>query len=80
MIADNELFSLKDDEGQSESPRLLQKALDQLPDKERFLSLARSMEDGIHPVEDVIRTNAFGIIVNGRDAKGVYPEIAVGNP
>lgn len=77
MIADNEFFPSGGDEGPTESPRLFQEALDQLPDKERFLTLARSKGDDFHLVEDLIRTNAFGITVDGRDAKGVYPEIAV---
>ncbi|KXX72970.1 SET domain-containing protein 5 [Madurella mycetomatis] len=76
IIADNEFFPSEGEAGPIESPRLFQKALDQLPDKERFLALARSKGDDFHLVEDLIRTNAFGITVGGRDAKGVYPEIA----
>jgi hypothetical protein len=79
MIADNEFLSLgkKKFGGLPDGPQLFQKALDQLPDKERFLTMARSEEENVHAVEDVIKTNAFGIIVDGRDMKGVYPEIAV---
>jgi hypothetical protein len=79
MIADNEFLSRGKRKfgGLPDSSRLFQKALDQLPDKERFLTMARSEEEHVHAVEDVIKTNAFGIIVDGRDMKGVYPEIAV---
>ncbi|KAH6623886.1 hypothetical protein F5144DRAFT_659308, partial [Chaetomium tenue] len=82
MIADNEFLSLgkKTEGGLPGGPRLFQKALDQLPDKERFLTMARSEEEHVHAVEDVIKTNAFGIIVDGRDMKGVYPEIAHTGP
>ncbi|GAB1313756.1 SET domain-containing protein 5 [Madurella fahalii] len=76
MIADNAFFPSEGDESPVEYPRLFQKALDQLPDKERFLALTRSKGDDFDPVEDLIRTNAFGVTVNGRNAKGVYPEIA----
>jgi hypothetical protein len=77
MIADNKLFPSEEDDRPAEGPRLFQKALGQIADKERFLSLARSKGQGVHVVEDVIRTNAFGITVDGRDMKGLYPEIAV---
>ncbi|KAK3324992.1 hypothetical protein B0H66DRAFT_511281 [Apodospora peruviana] len=79
MIVDNELFPAEEDEGPVEGPRLFRKALAQLTDRERFLGLARSREhQSVDVVEDVIRTNAFGITtLDGRDAKGLYPEIAV---
>jgi hypothetical protein len=79
MIADNELsrFPSKEDDRPVKGLLLFQKALGQLADKERFLNLARSKGDGVHVVEDVIRTNAFGITVDGRNMKGLYPEIAV---
>ncbi|KAK3905518.1 SET domain-protein 5 [Staphylotrichum tortipilum] len=79
IIADNELFPSDEDERPARADRLFQRALDQLPDQERFLSLARSKGEGVHPVDDVIRTNAFGITVDGRDMKGLYPEIAEQN-
>ncbi|KAK0742576.1 hypothetical protein B0T21DRAFT_361710 [Apiosordaria backusii] len=53
-----------------------QRALEQLGDRQRVLSLARSRKGEMHVLEDVIRTNAFGMTVNGRDCKGLYPEIA----
>ncbi|KAK4678892.1 hypothetical protein QC764_000720 [Podospora pseudoanserina] len=53
-----------------------QRALEQLGDKQRVLNLARSRKGEMHVLEDVIRTNAFGMTVNGRDCKGLYPEIA----
>ncbi len=78
MIVDDEVFAAK--EGHDPLPegtRLFQQALDQLTDKTRFLDLAKSRVRGVHVVDDVIRTNAFGITVGGQDMKGVYPEIAV---
>ncbi len=78
MIVDDEVFSAKEGHGLlPEGTRLLQKALDQLRDKPRFLDLAKSQREGVHLVDDVIQTNAFGITVGGQDMKGVYPEIAV---
>lgn len=78
MIADNEVFPADEDETPAKADRLFQKALDQLADNDRFTSLARSRgESGVHVVDDVIRTNAFGITVDGQDMKGLYPEIAV---
>ncbi|KAK0668048.1 hypothetical protein QBC41DRAFT_303769 [Cercophora samala] len=56
--------------------RYYQRALEQLGDKQRVLDLARSRKGEMHVLEDVIRTNAFGMTVNGRDCKGLYPEIA----
>ncbi|KAK3377509.1 hypothetical protein B0H63DRAFT_502266 [Podospora didyma] len=77
VIADNDFFPDDEDAGgPSEGKRLFQRALDQLSDKKRFLSLAKSKGEDVHVLEDVLRTNAFGITVNGRDAKGLYPEIA----
>ncbi|KAK0609578.1 hypothetical protein B0T17DRAFT_134101 [Bombardia bombarda] len=81
MVVDNELFPVEEDEGPpAEGPRLFQRALERLSDRERFEDLARSRreaEHGVHIVEDVIRTNAFGITTpDGKEAKGLYPEIA----
>ncbi|KAK4033273.1 SET domain-protein 5 [Parachaetomium inaequale] len=76
MVADNKFFPSKQDHGPVEGAQLFQKALDQLPDKERFLNLARSKGEHVHVVEDVVRINAFGITVDGREIKGLYPEIA----
>lgn len=78
MVADNDLFPADEDEGPVEGPRLFKRALEQLTDQGRFLDLATSRDGQLHIVEDVIRTNAFGIYtVDGRDFKGLYPEIAV---
>jgi hypothetical protein len=81
MIIDNDLFPSLFDEGSSppvEGPQLFQRALDQLTDKERFTSLAQSWgAKRLHVVDDVCRTNAFGVDINERGHKGLYPEIAV---
>ncbi|KAK4215098.1 hypothetical protein QBC37DRAFT_399028 [Rhypophila decipiens] len=79
LVIDDELFPDDDEhEVPVEGPRLFTRALGQLADKKRALDLAKSRHDGkIHVVEDVVRTNAFGIYaVDGRDFKGLYPEIA----
>ena len=39
--------------------------------------MAKSGDRGMTVVEDIIRTNAFGLTINGRGYKGLYPEIAV---
>jgi hypothetical protein len=77
LIVDNEFLPREESQGPVEGPRLFQRALDQLSDKQRFLSLARSKGGDVHIVEDVVRTNAFGITVDGRALKALYPEIAV---
>ena len=77
LISDNVFFPSEEDQGLAEGPEVFQRALDQLADKDRFLNLARSKGEDVHPVEDVVRTNAFGITVDGRAMKGLYPEIAV---
>ncbi len=61
-----------------ERARLFQNALEQLPDQERVLGLARSMRvDGMHVAEDAVRTNAFGVSINKKGLRGLYPEVAV---
>jgi hypothetical protein len=78
MIIDDIFFPpLSDGLAPAESPHLFQLALEQLSDSKRFLALARSMGGNVHVVEDIIRTNAFGLSLNGRAHKGLYPEIAV---
>ncbi len=79
IIADNEFFPTERGEGPPEAAQLFQTALDRLTDKRRLLSLAKSRGGDIHVVDDVIRTNAFGVTLGGRDLKGLYPEIAVCN-
>jgi len=66
----------EDDAPREHMNRLLSVAADQLGDRERVLSLATSGRD-TNIVADVIATNSFGIDLNGRDHKGLYPEISV---
>jgi len=40
-------------------------------------TLAREMPAELHAVDDVVRTNAFGVTLGGRRCKALYPEIAV---
>jgi len=77
MIVDNEFIPAEGEQAPVESWRLFQRALDQLHDKKRFLSLATSRGEEVHIVEDVCRTNAFGLTIVDRKLKGLYPEIAV---
>jgi hypothetical protein len=77
MVADNIFLPRKNEKRPVKSQHLLQKALKQLADKERFLGLAKSKGEVVDVIEDLIRTNSFGIMVDDRDMKGVYPEIAV---
>jgi hypothetical protein len=77
MVADNIFLSRNNEKRPAKSQHLLRKALEELTDKERFLGLAKSKGEDVDAVEDLIRTNSFGITVDDRDIKGVYPEIAV---
>lgn len=60
----------------AETAQLFNLATDQLGDRERVLSLAVTGSDK-NVVADVILTNAFGLSLNERDHKGLYPDIAV---
>jgi len=77
MFVDNEFLPRQEDEAPVESWRVFQRALHQLSDKNRFVKLATSRGDDVHIVEDVCRTNAFGLTILDRELKGLYPEIAV---
>jgi len=77
MIIDNEFLPSEEDKAPVEGWRVFQRALDQLQDKERFLKLAKSKPGDVHVVEDIVRTNAFGISIGGRAVKALYPEISV---
>ncbi|KAK0614604.1 hypothetical protein B0T14DRAFT_570525 [Immersiella caudata] len=78
-IVDNAFLPAETEEAPVESWRALSKMLLGLEgaDGRRFTSMATSNARGdVHFVEDVVRTNAFGLFVGGRDMKGVYPEVA----
>ncbi|KAK4160572.1 hypothetical protein QBC43DRAFT_359285 [Cladorrhinum sp. PSN259] len=77
VIIDNAFFSESEEEnGNEDAADLFEKMLQQLGDIERVLSLARSRGEGVHVIEDAVRTNAFGMTLNGRKSKGLFPEIA----
>jgi hypothetical protein len=76
VIAHNDFFPGEGVSTPDGGDTLFQTALDQLVDKERLTSLAQNKPGEIHIVEDTIRTNAFGIVLNGQGHKGLYPEIA----
>lgn len=77
MIIDNTFLPAEGVEAPVENWRMFDHALGQLSDKERFLVAAYSRGDDVHVVEDVLRTNAFGFVIEDRDAKAFFPEIAV---
>lgn len=76
MIIDNTFLPAEGVEAPVENWRMFDHALGQLSDKERFLVAAYSRGDDVHVVEDVLRTNAFGFVIEDRDAKAFFPEIA----
>ena len=61
----------------TEGNNLLQRAMDQLPDPERVLSLARSSKTGSPVPEDVMRTNTFATEITGRTLMALFPQISV---
>jgi hypothetical protein len=56
---------------------LLERAVEQLPDPQRVLSLARSKSSTTALVEDVMRTNSFSITLNEKPWMGLFPQISV---
>ncbi|KAK4184335.1 hypothetical protein QBC35DRAFT_59785 [Podospora australis] len=79
VIADNVFFPQEEGDsgqGNTRARKFFQKALEQLGDLDRIKKMARSRKGKVHLLEDVVRTNAFGMTINGRDCKGMYPEIA----
>lgn len=82
MIIDNTFLPPDEERTPVEGWQVFTKALMGLGDEERFLGMARGSNINarareVHVVEDLVRTNAFGLYVLGRDLKGVYPEVAV---
>ncbi|KAJ9165299.1 SET domain-containing protein [Coniochaeta hoffmannii] len=59
-----------------QSHMLLDKAVEQLPDPQRVLSLARSSAADRAVMEDVMRTNAFSITLDDRPWMGLFPGIS----
>lgn len=63
-----------------EGRELLEVAVDQLPRREQIRELAMSTDTTTRVVEDLLRTNAFGMTVGGRDVMVLFPEISVRCP
>jgi hypothetical protein len=61
-----------------EKERLLQRAITQLPDPGRVMSLSRRGVPGLSPVEDIFRTNSHATKLDGTPYIALFPEIAVG--
>lgn len=59
---------------------LLQRAIEQLADSDKVLSLARSGKSGAPVPEDIMRTNTFGITIEDRSRLAIFPKIAVSSP
>lgn len=79
VIADNAFFPQEEGDtgqGNSRARKFFQKALEQLGDIDKVKTMARSRKGKVHLLEDVVRTNSFGMTINGRGCKGMYPEIA----
>ncbi|KAK3360470.1 hypothetical protein B0T25DRAFT_130631 [Lasiosphaeria hispida] len=74
VVVDNEFLPAEEDEAPAEGGKFWRR-VQGVGDWERVERLARSRE-GVNVVEDVVRTNAFGVRVEGREGKGLYPEIA----
>lgn len=55
---------------------LLERAVEQLPDPQRVLSLARSSSADRAVMEDVMRTNSFSITLNDIPWMGLFPQIS----
>jgi hypothetical protein len=57
--------------------RVLEQGFRQLPNKTqaRILDMAQTRKG--HVIEGILRTNVFGITINGEEHSGLYPEIAV---
>ncbi|SPO04011.1 uncharacterized protein DNG_06694 [Cephalotrichum gorgonifer] len=56
--------------------KLLEAAVDQLPRMEKIRDLARSTDTQTRVVEDLLRTNSFGMTVEERNVMGLFPEIS----
>lgn len=57
--------------------KLLEAAVDQLPRGEAIRTLAQNTNTTTRVVEDVVRTNSFGMTVDDRDVMVLFPEISV---
>lgn len=57
--------------------QLLQRAMEQLPNSDGVLSLARSSKAGAPLPEDVMRTNTFGMTISDRSRMALFPRISV---
>jgi hypothetical protein len=64
----------------SDGAQLLQLAVEQLPDPDKVLSLARSGTVSTHAVEDVLRTNTFSATFDDESYMALFSEISVGIP
>ncbi|KAK0716092.1 hypothetical protein B0H67DRAFT_601447 [Lasiosphaeris hirsuta] len=74
VLVDNEFLPAEEEEAPAEGAKFW-KRVEGVGDWARVDRLARSRE-GANVVEDVVRTNAFGVRVLDREGKGLYPEIA----
>jgi hypothetical protein len=64
----------------TQGQKLLEKAINQLPDPSKILMLAQSSTKGAPIVEDVLRTNTFGAQLNDESYMALFPEISVRVP
>lgn len=74
IIADTAFpMNLKMDDGK----KLLEAAVDQLPRSKAIRSLAQNTNTTTRVVEDLMRTNSFGMTVDERNVMVLFPEISV---
>lgn len=59
--------------------KLLDTAVDQLPRGQAIRSLAKSTNTTERVVEDLLRTNSFGMTLEKRNIMALFPEISVGS-
>jgi len=65
---------------QIEGQRLLERAVSDLPRREAVIQLARSRKGNERVVEDLLRTNSFGLKLNEMPVMVLFPEISVSAP
>ena len=78
IIADHVFFPPIHSDAPVEGASICAHAVRQLGDPDRVLSLAMSGNKSLSLIEDIIKTNSFSLILNGKPHIGVFPEISVG--
>jgi hypothetical protein len=61
----------------SQGNELLSRAMEQIPNSERLLSLATSSMGATSVPEDVMRTNSFALVIGDISRMALFPKISV---